>query len=136
MEMVTCIVFVVLYFVINCILLQYIGSDIVNRSGKLLEKGHRGALKSGKIDIQRVSDANIASSSSDSISGRILLLSTFCRDNNTLNFSLVVKFSKSNNLLLSGGEDKHLRLFKIDGDRNDLQLGSRSYFFSLCLPYF
>ncbi len=35
----------------------------------------------------------------------------------------MVKFHSTGDLLLAAGEDKHVRFFKIDGDRNEKQLG-------------
>jgi len=61
-----------------------------------------GALPSGKIDISRLTDGNADGPSKDTIT--------------------TVDFHSSGQLLLTGGSDKHLRFFRIDGEVNEKQL--------------
>lgn len=61
-----------------------------------------GPLPEGKIDIMELADANAASRSKETITA--------------------VSFHSSETLLLTGGEDRHLRFFRVDGKSNDLVL--------------
>lgn len=60
-------------------------------------------LQSGKIDIARISNLNVAEPTKEPIS--------------------VVKFSQNSNLALVGSNDKYIRLFQVDGDKNEKVLG-------------
>ena len=75
----------------------------MHSSGGFLAKGSRRNLSSGKIDVMRLIDANINEPSKENI--------------------LSVKFHPGGDLLLAAGEDKFMRLFKIDGDKNEKVLG-------------
>jgi U3 small nucleolar RNA-associated protein 18 len=65
----------------------------------------RKALQPGKLDIARLVDANVDGQSKDVISA--------------------TSFHSSGSLLLTGGKDKHLRFFHVDGEVNERQLAVR-----------
>ena len=77
---------------------------LLSSSAGFLAKGSKNKrLSSGKVDIMRLVDANINDPSNENISS--------------------VNFHPSGELLLAAGEDKYMRLFKIDGDKNEKILG-------------
>jgi U3 small nucleolar RNA-associated protein 18 len=71
-------------------------------SGMLETNKNNHDLQPGKLNINRLVDANAAEPSKEAIK--------------------VVKFHSSGNLLMVGGMDKHLRFFRIDGEKNEKQL--------------
>ena len=72
------------------------------RIGKAVKRGGDGPLPEGKLDIMELADANAASRSKETITA--------------------VSFHSSETLLLTGGDDRHLRFFRVDGKGNDLVL--------------
>eukprot|EP00605_Chrysophyceae_sp_TOSAG23-4_P001037 GSChrysophyteH1.ASY1.ANO1.1140.1 assembled CDS len=65
----------------------------------------RGDLPSGRIDIQRLGDANAAEPSKGPIR--------------------CMQFHQNSSVLMTGGADRFLRFFQVDGDRNEHLLGVR-----------
>lgn len=78
-------------------------STLLQSTGGMLETNKSNYdLQPGKLNINRLVDANAAEPSKEAIK--------------------VVKFHSSGNLLMVGGMDKHLRFFRIDGEKNEKQL--------------
>ena len=90
---------------------------ILRQEGSMVEggKGGRSGVGSGssgggplpptKLNILRLVDANMAEPSKDRITS--------------------VAFHSSNSLLMAGGEDRHLRFFRVDGKTNDKVLTAK-----------
>lgn len=76
------------------------GSMVEGQDGKgPTTRNSDGPLPPGKIDIARLVDANAADPSKEAITS--------------------VMFHASGSMLLTGGHDRHLRFFRIDGKTND-----------------
>jgi len=79
---------------------------ILQSSASLADRSTRGkALGPGKVDIARLVDANVSGSSNEPLD--------------------VTSFHASGSLLLTGGRDKYLRFFQVDGETNEMQLAVR-----------
>lgn len=83
------------------------GKEFLRQSGKLLAGGPDSSapLAEGRLDIQRLIDANSADASKTTITS--------------------VKFHSGGSLLLAGGADRCLRFFNVDGERNEKVLSVR-----------
>ena len=95
-------------------------TSLLKSSASLISssKTHRPlVLPSKKINIRRLVSANVAEPSKEPISS--------------------VKFHPSNsNLLMVGGMDKHLRFFRIDGDKNEKQISVKFNDYPIMSSYF
>jgi U3 small nucleolar RNA-associated protein 18 len=83
-------------------------AGMLQSTGTMLEKKGaraRGDLPSGRLDIQRLTDANAAEPSKNPITA--------------------LQFHKNGSVLLAAGTDRFLRFFQVDGDRNEHLLAVR-----------
>ncbi len=82
-------------------------NTILRNAGKLInaEANHSGPLVAGRLDIQRLVDANSVDPSNMMITS--------------------VKFHSNGSLLMAGGYDRCLRFFNIDGEKNEKVLSVR-----------
>jgi len=76
--------------------------SVLNSTASFTSTARRTRLPSGRVDIARQLDANADGPSNDTIS--------------------TLSFHSSGSLLLTGGQDKHLRFFAVDGETNEKQL--------------
>jgi len=83
--------------------------DLLCQSGSFIEKGVNSSsnlpLAQDDIDIMRMKDANHVEPSTGVIS--------------------VTKFNSVGDILMVAGDDKYLRLFRIDGDKNDKLISTK-----------
>ena len=85
------------------------GLDLLQQTDSFVNKGKHGGdqsshlpLPKGKITLKRMVNANVAEPSKKDINA--------------------LSFHSSGDLLMTAGQDKYMRFFKIDGEKNDKQL--------------
>jgi len=80
-------------------------AGLLATSGSMLADDKAKALPSGRLDIKRLVDANAAGPSAKEINA--------------------VRFHPNGSMLLAAGEDKYLRFFRVDGEKNEMRLSVR-----------
>ncbi len=114
-------------------------SNLLSRAGAMTSRNKlSNKLPPSKIDIIRAVDANIDEPSSKPINGAVILsYNIHCSHiHNNINFIYIVhiialSFHSSGSVLVTGGDDKMLRLFRVDGEKNEKYL-SMYYIVLLC----
>lgn len=122
-------------------ILLFLDSSLLRQSEALVSKANRyggssaskaSLLPSGKIGIKRLVNANITQPATDSVfsklaSSTLIIIITISIFNYCLclfGLKIAMGFHSAGNVLLTGGGDKHLRFFKIDGEKNEKMLSS------------